>query len=82
MIYVDPSVAPPRLDRISVLRILGASRSPSAAVADLERMNPYYQKLRERLDAHIALITIARKLARRCYHTLREVGEVAFEAAA
>jgi len=42
----------------------------------------YYQKLRERLDAHIALITIARKLARRCYHTLREVGEVAFEAAA
>jgi transposase len=42
----------------------------------------YYQRLRQRLDAHIAFITIARKLARRCYHTLREVGEVAFEAAA
>ncbi|MDE2487652.1 MAG: L,D-transpeptidase family protein [Alphaproteobacteria bacterium] len=51
MIYVDPSVAPPRLDRISVLRILGASRSPSAAVADLERMNPYYQQLRASLAA-------------------------------
>ena len=42
----------------------------------------YYQRLRQRLDAHIAFITVARKLARRCYHTLREVGEVAFEAAA
>ena len=43
---------------------------------------PHYQRLRQRLDAHIAFITIARKLARRCYHTLREVGDVAFEAAA
>jgi transposase len=42
----------------------------------------YYKQLRLRLDAHIAFITIARKLARRCYHTLREVGDVAFEAAA
>jgi transposase len=32
---------------------------------------PYYRHLRQRLEAHIAFITIARKLARRCYHTLR-----------
>jgi mRNA-degrading endonuclease toxin of MazEF toxin-antitoxin module len=33
-------------------------------------------------DAHIALITVARKLVRRCYHTLRNAGESAFAAAA
>jgi transposase len=42
----------------------------------------YYRQLRERLDAHIALITVARKLARRCFHTLRNTGESAFAAAA
>jgi transposase len=31
----------------------------------------YYKRLRQRLDAHLVLITVARKLARRCYHTLR-----------
>ncbi len=34
------------------------------------------------LEAHLALITIARKLARRCYHTLRNAGDVAYPAAA
>ena len=42
----------------------------------------YYRQLRQRLDAHIALITVARKLARRCFHTLRNAGESAFAAAA
>ena len=42
----------------------------------------HYRRLRLRLEAHIALITIARKLVRRCYHTLRNTGDVAFEAAA
>ena len=42
----------------------------------------YYRQLRQRLDAHIALITVARKLARRCFHTLRNAGELAFAAAA
>lgn len=42
----------------------------------------YYRRLRQRLEAHIALITVARKLARRCYHTLRSAGESAFAAAA
>jgi transposase len=42
----------------------------------------HYRRLRQRLEAHIALITVARKLVRRCYHTLRDVGEDALAAAA
>jgi transposase len=42
----------------------------------------YYCQLRRRLEAHLALITVARKLARRCYHTLRTAGDVAFAPAA
>src|SRR5262249_40963015 len=42
----------------------------------------HYQQLRRRLEAHIALITIARKLARRCYHTLRNTGDETFADAA
>ncbi len=42
----------------------------------------YYRQLRQRLDAHLALITIARKLARRCYHSLRNVGDAAYPVAA
>lgn len=34
---------------------------------------PAYVALRERLDSTLATLTIARKLARRCYHTLREL---------
>ena len=41
----------------------------------------YYRQLRQRLEAHLALITIARKLARRCYHTLRNAGDAAYPAA-
>ncbi len=43
---------------------------------------PYYRQLRQRLEPHIALITVARKLARRCYHTLRDVGDAALIPAA
>jgi len=42
----------------------------------------YYRQLRHRLEAHIALITVARKLVRRCYHTLHDAGDIAFTAAA
>ena len=38
----------------------------------------HYRQLRQRLDAHLAFITIARKLARRCYHTLRNAGDEAY----
>jgi transposase len=43
---------------------------------------PYYRQLHQRLDAHLVLITIARKLARRCYHTLRNVANAAYPTAA
>jgi transposase len=50
------------------------SRSPDHA---------YYLavKKRHRGDGEIAIITVARKLARRCYHTLRELGDRWAEAA-
>jgi transposase len=41
----------------------------------------YYLALRERRDGQLAAITIARKLARRCFHTLVELGDKALEAA-
>ena len=42
----------------------------------------YYRQLRQRLDAHIALITVARKLVRRCYHTLRAANDLSDAVAA
>lgn len=38
----------------------------------------YYQETRERLDSKRASLSVARKLARRCYHTLRQLGDAAF----
>lgn len=37
----------------------------------------YFRQLKNRLDGQLALLTVARKLARRCYHTLRNLEEVA-----
>lgn len=34
----------------------------------------YYEAVRERLDGKLATLSVARKLARRCYHTLRGLG--------
>lgn len=44
----------------------------------------YYEavKARHQGDAQIAILSVARKLARRCYHTLRELGPEAWPAAA
>lgn len=39
-------------------------------------------RVRERIDGQRALLPAARKLARRCYHTLRELGEEALQSAA
>jgi len=35
----------------------------------------YFCSVRDRLDTHRAALSVARKLARRCYHTLRNLGE-------
>jgi transposase len=42
----------------------------------------YYQATRGRRTAGLATLSVARKLARRCYHTLRELGEEALQPAA
>ncbi len=41
----------------------------------------YYTAARHRRTAGLATLSVARKLARRCYHTLRELGEEALAAA-
>jgi transposase len=50
-----------------------AKTSPRAASPDYD----YYQATRQRLDAKRASLSVARKTARRCYHTLRELGAAA-----
>lgn len=42
----------------------------------------YYRAVRHRLGANRAALSVARKLARRCYHTLRELGDAAYQPAA
>lgn len=38
----------------------------------------YFTSVKARLDGQLALLSMARKLARRCYHTLRNLGDTAF----
>lgn len=57
-----------------------------AAMAATHASSPdhaYYQEVKSKHDGDgkIAVIAVARKLARRCYHTLRELGEAWSEAA-
>jgi len=40
--------------------------------------HPYYQQLRDRLGATRATMSVARKLVRRCHHTLRALGDQAW----
>ena len=42
----------------------------------------YYTAARDRRNAELATLSVARKLARRCYHTLRELGQEALAPAA
>src|SRR6266571_4945582 len=42
----------------------------------------YYTAARDRRTAGLATLSVARKLARRCYHTLRDLGEEALATAA
>jgi transposase len=42
----------------------------------------YYTMTRDRRTGGLATLSVARKLARRCYHTLRELGEEALAPAA
>jgi hypothetical protein len=42
----------------------------------------YYTAARDRRTGGLATLSVARKLARRCYHTLRKLGEEALAPAA
>jgi len=42
----------------------------------------YYTAVRARRGGGLATLSVARKLARRCYHTLRELGDQALQPAA
>jgi transposase len=42
---------------------------------------PYYDQLAQRLGGNRACLALARKLLRRCYHTLRELGDQALQPA-
>jgi transposase len=42
----------------------------------------YFCAVRDRIDGQRAMLSVARKLARRCYHTLRDLGEDAVRPAA
>ena len=41
----------------------------------------YFTAVKDRLGANRAALSLARKLARRCYHTLRELGDAAYQPA-
>ncbi len=41
----------------------------------------YFRSVKERLDGQLAILSVARKLARRCYHTLRNLGDAVLEPA-
>jgi transposase len=40
----------------------------------------YYQAVRDRLGGKRPALSVARKLARRCYHALRDLGDLAWQA--
>jgi transposase len=42
----------------------------------------YFSAVKQRLDGQLALLSMARKLARRCYHTLRNIDDTSVPAAA
>jgi hypothetical protein len=35
----------------------------------------YFRSVQQRHDGQLALLSVARKLARRCHHTLRDLGD-------
>jgi transposase len=50
-----------------------------AAARDASPDHAYYQTVRARLGGKLAALSMARKLARRCYHALRELDDQAWQ---
>ena len=52
---------------------LGAVRSRHSASRPRSPDHAYYTEVKERHDGKLAAISVARQLARRCYHMLRNL---------
>jgi transposase len=57
------------------------SRPPNAPDVAAHRTTPYYLEAAKRLGRNRACLSVARKLLKRSYHTLRELGEEALQPA-
>ena len=64
---------PPRTARAA----LGAVRSRASRASPGSPDRAYYLQAAERLGGNRACLALARKLLKRCYHTLRELGDEA-----
>ena len=62
---------PPRTARAALGAIRGRQRARRPGQPD----RTYYQQAAERLGGNRACLALARKLLKRCYHTLRELGD-------
>ena len=52
---------------------MGALRSSQERVTPAEPDHDYYTDVKDHLNGKLATISMARKLARRCFHVLRAV---------
>ena len=68
---------PPRTAGAALGALRGRPMRPPAGSPD----HDYYQQAAERLGANRACLAVARKLLKRSYHTLRELGEEALQPA-
>jgi transposase len=54
---------------------LGALRGGADRAPDRQPDHAYYEQARERIGGNRACLALARKLLKRCHHTLRELGD-------
>ena len=69
----SPGGCPPRLAAAALGAVQAARCSARAASPD----HGYYRQVADRLGGQRAALSVARKLARRCHHRLRALGEQA-----
>ena len=79
-IRLPPRTRPPLPPRTAGAA-LGALRSRPMRPQDSSPDHDYYQQAAERLGGNRACLAVARKLLKRSYHTLRELGEEALQPA-
>jgi transposase len=78
----DARRAPGHLSRQGPRRCAGrSSRPPNAPAGPASPDHHYYLQTAERLGGNRACLAVTRKLLKRSYHTLRELGEEALQPA-